>query len=161
MLRAYPLPTLDKLGAVVRPDIDVDKIAANWIAAFASSVERCDATSILDLFVNDSHWRDILSHTWDFRSFHGAANIQKFLVDRLPSAGMVKINIKPQTPVLEKPAPDLAWISIMFDFETQVGLCSGIVRLVPTSAGVWKAHCMYTNLEDLKGHPELIGALRE
>ncbi|KAJ7292438.1 hypothetical protein C8J57DRAFT_1265861 [Mycena rebaudengoi] len=161
MLTAYPLPTLDKLGAVVPPDIDIDKTAADWIAAFASSVESCDVTSIVSLFVDESHWRDMLALTWDFRSIHGAAAIRKLLTDRLASAGVAKITIKPQTPALQTPAPDLAWISIMFDFETHIGLCSGIVRLVPTSAGAWKAHCMYTNLEDLKGHPELIGALRD
>lgn len=48
----------------------------------------------------------------------------------------------------------------MFDFETDSGIASGIARLVPTANGEWKAHTIFTNLEDLKGFPEKIGPLR-
>ncbi|KAJ7191867.1 FAD/NAD(P)-binding domain-containing protein [Mycena pura] len=109
--------------------------------------------------------RDVLAPTWDLRSLHGAAAIRTSLVERLAAGGVANIAIAPRAPppALQRPAPDIAWISAMpvFDFETRVGLCSRIVRLVPASdAGVWKAHCVYTNLEGLKGHPERIGALR-
>jgi len=62
---------------------------------------------------------------------------------------------------LQQPFPDLAWVHMMFDFETSIGIASGIVRLVPTSDGVWKAHTVFTNLEDLKGFPEKTGTLRD
>ena len=56
----------------------------------------------------------------------------------------------------------------MFSFETQVGLGNGIFRLIPVKpdanplgADGWKAHTVYTNLEDLKGFPERIGPNRD
>ena len=61
---------------------------------------------------------------------------------------------------LQRPYPDLAWISLMFDLSTSVGKASGIARLVPTPSGEWKAHVVYTNLESLTGFPEKIGSLR-
>jgi len=51
---------------------------------------------------------------------------------------------------------------MMFDFETDIGVASGIARLVPTSSegGEWRAHTVFTNLEDLKGFAEKTGELR-
>ncbi|OJA14210.1 hypothetical protein AZE42_11318, partial [Rhizopogon vesiculosus] len=62
---------------------------------------------------------------------------------------------------LQRPYPDLAWIQAFFDFETTVSLTSGVFRLVPLADGSWKAHTIFTNLEDLKGFPEQTGPRRE
>ncbi|KAJ7137003.1 hypothetical protein C8R44DRAFT_768224 [Mycena epipterygia] len=161
MVPILTLPTLDKLNATVPKDLDVNKVAAAWMASFVSSVEAGDVAGITKLFIEESHWRDMLALTWDFRSFHGAPSIQNFLSDRLASAQLTNFRIKDQFTALQQPYPDIAWIQVIFDFETSVGLASGVVRLVPQpNDGPWKAHCMYTNLEDLKGFPEKIGGLR-
>ncbi|KAF7378296.1 Flavin-containing monooxygenase [Mycena sanguinolenta] len=160
MLQVPNLPTLDRLNAAVAPDLDVAKVAAAWMGSFASLVEAGDVDGIAGLFIEESHWRDMLALTWDFRTFHGVSDIQRFLSDRLAVSKLANLRIKEGSPIFLRPYPDLAWINIMFDFETHVGLASGVVRLVPMSNGDWKAHCMYTNLEDLKGFPEQIGSLR-
>ncbi|KAJ6550423.1 hypothetical protein DFH09DRAFT_1366721 [Mycena vulgaris] len=159
-MRIPNLPTLDKLNATVAPDLDVKKIAAEWMASFVSCIDTGDVSGITGLFIEESHWRDMLALTWDFRTFHGAASIQKFLADRLASAQLSGFRVNDKYTALQRPYPDLAWIGVIFDFETQIGFASGIVRLVPQAQGPWKAHCMYTNLEDLKGFPEKIGSLR-
>ena len=41
-----------------------------------------------------------------------------------------------------------------------MGHAPGVFRLVPLPDGAWKAHVVYTNLEDPKGFPEHIGPLR-
>lgn len=55
-----------------------------------------------------------------------------------------------------------------FTFETKVVTGPGIIRLVrrtttatASDAEGWKAHTVYTNLEELKGFPELTGANRD
>ncbi|KAJ7250746.1 hypothetical protein C8J57DRAFT_679664 [Mycena rebaudengoi] len=154
------LPTLDKLNATVAQDLDVKKVVADWMSSFSSCAESGDVAGVTSLFIDGSHWRDMLALTWDFRSFHGLSSIRKFLEDRLASAALAAFHIKDQFTLLSQPYPDIAWIQTMFDFETKVGLGSGVVRLVPQSDGTWKAHCMYTNLEGLKGFPEQIGSLR-
>ncbi|KAJ6552471.1 hypothetical protein DFH09DRAFT_1366313 [Mycena vulgaris] len=55
---------------------------------------------------------------------------------------------------------DVGWILATFDFTTDVGVGLGIVCLVPTESGEWKAYTLFTNLEELSQFPELIGARR-
>lgn len=153
------IPTLDKLGATIPADLDVNKVASEWFQSFATHMSAGSVNEVIQLFVEDAIWRDLLALTWEFRSFDGAARIKKFLLDRLPYSPVDSFKLKPFVR-LQKPFPDLAWIIVMFEFETDVGLGSGVFRLVPTSSGAWKAHTMFTNLEDLKGFPEKTGKSR-
>jgi hypothetical protein len=192
-----PLPTFYKLGNPSIPaDLDAVKIATEWLSSFANFAEQGDINGILSLIADSQfssnifkqsaasdvdadttdfavYWRDVLALTWDFRTFEGTPKIKQFLVDRL-QGGQSKttisnIQLHNGSPQLVKPYPDLAWIQFSFSFETQFGLGSGIVRLVPLSTGAngnhdavvaWKAHSIFTNLDDLKGFPEKVGVLR-
>ncbi|KAJ6628886.1 FAD/NAD-binding domain-containing protein [Mycena sp. CBHHK59/15] len=147
---ANPLPTLDNLGVKIPADLDAGKIAKEWFSLFSSNVENG----------NDAYWRDILSFTWDFRTFQGLT-LKKFLVDRLVAAHATNFQLNNKYLEFQQPYPDLAWIQAMFTFETSVGLASGVFRLIPQRSGEWKAHCVFTNLEDLKGFLEKIGPLRD
>jgi hypothetical protein len=171
-------------------DVDALSVAQNWIKAFGSACEADSVQRVLDLLLDSNfvspplskasppaselnqepsvYWRDLLALTWDLRTFESTPVIRQFLQDRLKLSEIrnVKINTtdKGAFPALQLPYPDLAWIQALFRFETKIGLGSGVVRLVPTkkSDGIeWKAHCIFTNLEDLKGFPEKIGHLRD
>jgi ketosteroid isomerase-like protein len=161
MTSQRPLPTLDKLQSKVPADVNVREVARQWLESFASLVRSVDIDGIIDLFVEDAFFRDILALTWDFRTFEGAPAIKKFLEDRLSEARPSSFKLKDEFLGLQQPFPDVAWIQALFEFETNIGLCSGVLRLVPMSDGQWRAHTMFTNLEDLKGFPEKIGALRD
>ncbi|KAG6860939.1 hypothetical protein C0995_005769 [Termitomyces sp. Mi166 len=156
-----PLPTLQRLNATIPADLDAKAIAKVWFAAFSRSVEAGDAQGVTELIVNDGYWRDMLALTWDFRTFSGLPKITQFLVDRLGSARPTAFALRDDAHLgLQKPYPDIAWINLFFDFETSTGIAFGIARLIPDAKGEWKAHTIYTNLEDLKGFPEKIGPLR-
>ncbi|KAF9522161.1 hypothetical protein CPB83DRAFT_887710 [Crepidotus variabilis] len=190
------LPTLPKLGNPKVPDnLDINKVAAAWIDELEKAAAQANVDGVLALLVNsdfktgildDDHkpstsdntipvyWRDFLSLTWDFRTFEGVPTIQNFLQARLHVAKIS--NVKLGSASLEKPFPDLLWIQLSFTFETEVGLASGIARLVPitisashpksstiglnTGDVTWRAHLIFTNLEDLKGFPENLGMKR-
>ena len=154
------LPTLDKLRAAIPVDLEPSIVAAKWFESFSTHLEAGHVDAVVQLFVDDSFWRDILALTWDFRTFRGQPRIHRFLTDRLASAGVSSLKLRPESVGLFKLYPDLAWIQGLFDFETNIGIVSGIFRLVPTESGEWKAHSIFTNLEDLKNFPEKIGALR-
>ena len=157
-----PLPTLDRLNATVSDDIDAKSVAKTWFHAFSTHLSSGDAQSASQLFVQDAFWRDLLSLTWDLRTFSGLPTITKFLNDRLGSTKPRAFKLREDAYFgLQRPAPDLAWINFFFDFETEVGIAFGIVRLVPTANGEWKAHTVFTNLENLKGFPEKVGPLRD
>jgi len=156
-----PLPTLDRLNATVSDDVDAKSVAKAWFDAFSTHLSSMDVESASQLFVQDAFWRDFLSLTWDFRTFSGLPTIAKFLNDRLGSTKPRAFKLREDAYLgLHRPAPDLAWINFFFDFETEIGVASGIVRLVPTANDEWKAHTVFTNLEDLKGFPEKVGPLR-
>ncbi|TFK48083.1 FAD/NAD(P)-binding domain-containing protein [Heliocybe sulcata] len=163
------LPTLDRLrvpSSAVK-FVNARNVASLWLQAFAHCVSSGDIDGILDLFISDSFWRDILALTWDFRTFHGLSKIGVFLADRLALSGASSFRLNEDQVEAERPFPDVVWIQALFTFETSVGLASGVVRLVPTPPVgasdqlIWKAHIVLTNLEDLNGYPEHVGALRE
>jgi hypothetical protein len=161
-LQGFPLPTLDHLGASLSPDIDAKKIASEWFNKFSACAEAPgDVEGIVELFMSESYWRDILALTWNFRTFAGTNEIKNFLTDRLSSSHLKAFKLRDEFLGLQQPYPDLVWISFFFDFEVgDTGIASGIGRLVPQADGSWKAHCIFTNLEDLKGFPEKVGSLR-
>ncbi|KAJ7180333.1 hypothetical protein C8R43DRAFT_972653 [Mycena crocata] len=154
------LPTLDRLGATIPDDLDPEGTARAWFKQFATFAENGDVDGVDSLCAENVYWRDILALTWDFRTFQGAA-VQKFLTDRLAVTHMSAFKLKEEYVELKRPFPDIAWIEAMFSFETSIGLGSGVFRLIPQKDGRWTAHCIFTNLEDLKGFPEKIGSLRD
>ncbi|KAF8333879.1 hypothetical protein F5887DRAFT_991728 [Amanita rubescens] len=156
------LPVLDKLGADIPCDLDVDQTIKEWFQLFKCFCESGDVNNLINIIVEGAYWRDVLALTWSIRTFIGTPQIGQFLEDRLALAEVKSFKLKnPSYAELQRPFPDLAWIQALFEFETTVGLCSGVVRLVPQADGKWKAHTILTALDDLKGFPEKIGHLRE
>jgi cation diffusion facilitator CzcD-associated flavoprotein CzcO len=164
MRGSAPLPTLSHLGLQQFPDaadVDAPKIASEWFQAFSSRLTSGDINGVLDLFIEHCYWRDLLAFTWDFRTFDGPATIKEFLTQRSTYTQPSNFKIKhDQLFGYQHAAPDLAWIQSSFEFETKVGKGFGIFRLVPLPTDEWKAHCIFTNLEELKGFPEQTGDLR-
>ena len=157
------LPTLDRLGAKLPENLDVKKVAIDWLRDFGERLETGDAAGAAELMLEDAFWRDTLALTWDFRTFEGRSpRIISFLRAALPVAKPSKFKLtKEEHLALERPFPDIAWIQGLFSFETETGLGSGVFRIVPTAIpGEWKAYAVYTNLEGLKGFPEAVGDRR-
>ncbi|KAF5392953.1 hypothetical protein D9757_001270 [Collybiopsis confluens] len=154
------IPTLDKLGVKDLGKIDELQVAKDWFQTFSAHVSADDVDGVVGLFCDDALWRDMLSLTWDMRTFDGSAKISTFLKDRLPSVKAHSFQLKDFVR-LQTPFPGLTWIVAMFEFQTSVGTGSGVFRLVPTAQGPWKAYTMFTMLESFKDYPEKIGALRE
>ncbi|KAJ3893387.1 hypothetical protein GG344DRAFT_87211 [Lentinula edodes] len=158
----FPLPTLDRLGASLSPDVNSEEIVSKWFSAFAESAEAGDVEGLISLFMSESYWRDVLAFTWDFRTFIGSDKINQFLKDRLSASKAKMFRLRDDYLELQQPYPDIAWIGFLFDFEIgDVGKASGVGRLMPQSDGSWKAHTIFTNLEELKGIPEKVGEMRE
>jgi hypothetical protein len=159
-MQQVQFPTLGRLGIKLPAKIDALATMSQWFSSFAKSLELADVQHVTDLLFADGFWRDLLSLTWDFRTFY-SSDILTFLNDRLTGAKVSKVTLNEGSVQLQKPYPDVVWIHASFTFETALGICSGIVRLMPTADDTWKAHTIFTNLEDLHGHPEMVGARRE
>lgn len=155
------LPTLKRLGVSEPKDVDAAVVAQAWFDAFANYVQISNVEGILGQLVDDAFWRDMLSLTWDFRTFYGNELIQKFLRDRLAISKLSALQLDASSAAVQQPYPDVVWIQAFFTFSTAVGTGSGVLRLVPVPGGGWKGHSIFTTLEGLRGCPELTGPLRE
>lgn len=163
LLPKFRIPTIDRLGVACMPDVTettAAQIAKDWFDTFSSSAQAQDTRGIEGLICEDALWRDLYALTWDIRTFDGLTHIQPFLNARLQAMTMHSFSWRNFVRV-QKPYSDLVWIVVMFGFETNVGRCSVITRLVPTSSGEWKAFTVFTNLESLIDFPESIGRSRQ
>ncbi|KAI0344328.1 FAD/NAD(P)-binding domain-containing protein [Trametopsis cervina] len=154
------LPTFENLGV---PPLDASKVDANrvataWLSAFNKAVVAHDVPGILDTLYEKPWWRDIFALTWDLRTFFSAETIGTFLTDRL---SVSKFTIGDLVSAdWQQPWPDMGWVCVQFNIETDVATGHGIVRLVPTPNG-YRALLVATILEGLKDYPEHIGPLRD
>ncbi|KAH7104798.1 FAD/NAD-binding domain-containing protein [Auriculariales sp. MPI-PUGE-AT-0066] len=160
------LPTLDVLG--VSPQslvVDAKQIAQDWLQGFAAALYGANVDDVLGHIVADGFWRDFLALTWEMRTFHGHDRIRTFLTDRLAFNKISDLQLSEkltEAPALLRPYEDLAWVQLTFTFSTAVGIASAIVRLIPSSKGdKWRAHTIFTNLEELHGHPPKLGPHRD
>ena len=78
-----------------------------WLASFASALERGDADAAASHFIETSYWRDLVSFTWNIVTVEGRAAIAAMLKARLA-------DVRPSTFRMESGE---GW----FTFETAVG----------------------------------------
>lgn len=62
-------------------------------------------------------------------------------------------------PALSQPFDDVSFIDLFFEFETELGPCSGIAHL-SYEEKEWKAFTCFTLLEGIHGFPQKVGAHR-
>lgn len=128
--------------------------ARAWLEAFAAALESRQAAPLAALFARDSHWRDILAFTWDLRTASGAEAIAARMLPLLA-------RMAPRDPVLApgRTPPRLVTragveaIEAIFQFQTAIGPCHGVVRLVE-EAGSFRAWTLMTSLTDIRGHED-------
>lgn len=170
------LPTLNSVGiSDVKKEtdssIDALDVARKWFSSFSQALSNSDVSALISLLLPGQNvfWRDILSLTWDYRTFYGENKVKTFLNDRLRQSDVHDCALQEKWVALERPYDDLLWIQALFKFKTSIGCGSGVFRLVPTPSPtpsptpgqyVWKAHTVYTALESLSSYPELTGPHR-
>ena len=129
----------------------------DWLNLLATFVSKKDIHGIVyTCLYEEPWWRDLFALTWDTRTFQGQEAIEKFLHDRLDLS-----NILFSTATLQSPFDDISWIAVTYTFETSIATGSGVARLVYTKDGTWRAVTLSTQLDGLKGFPEVTGSLRD
>ncbi|KAI0946647.1 hypothetical protein AcW1_010059 [Taiwanofungus camphoratus] len=157
----FVLPTTDK--SQVPADTSPLQVAQKWLADFAKALDS-HPSAVVQLFLEDGFWRDLLAVSWDFRSIQGAGNILEHLETHLLRSGLRSFTLAQDPlrgPVLRSPLPDLTFVQFCFNFENAVGKGSGTCRLVCDSDDKWKAYTMFTGLDALDDFPGKVGALRD
>jgi putative flavoprotein involved in K+ transport len=154
---------MTKAGIGYAPDHDsAVKIASEWLDRFATAVASGGPEALADLLADDAYWRDILALSWDIRTISGSekasAAIASLARERRPRAVTLD---ESSVKSLKRGEIDPS-IEALFDFETDIGLCRGHVRLrnLAEGSGKWSAWTVFTALDDLKGHEEKAGGRR-
>jgi len=134
-----------------------DTLSNDWLAAFERAVEGCDRRSIGQLFIAESHWRDVLAMTWRITTCSGVDAIARQFVADAAISKPVHLRVdRNRTPPREVTRAGAKCIEAIFRFETAVGRGSGVLRLTPEG----KAWTLLTALDELKGHEEHVGGRR-
>jgi cation diffusion facilitator CzcD-associated flavoprotein CzcO len=139
-------------------------IAQAWLDKLAAVLSSGNADGLSSVLHQDSWWRDHVALSWDLRTLHGLPKIISFVSPIMSSVQMQSLSLAGEdasyAPSTTTPIPDLEWVQSMFSFETSIGRGRGFLRLAQAEDGEWKAHMLYTALDELKGHEEFIGARR-
>lgn len=136
---------------------------SGWLDAFERAASNGDADALRALFNDDSHWRDLLAFTWHIETASGVDTIVDAFIETLPQVRPRNLRIAPgrQAPRVVTRA-GVKTIEAIFAFDTALGTCSGVLRLVPdpNAPSRLRAWVLLTALEDIRGHEQQIGKHR-
>ena len=150
---------ISDIKSMATPDV----VFASWLARFGDAIEQRDSSALGQLFAGDGFWRDILSFTWEHRTFAGPDHIRdafEAAADRV-EARNVRIAAGRSAPRLVKRS-GRAVIEAYFDFDTAVGTGAGFVRLLHNEADLLnpKVWLLLTALHEIRGFEEKTGDRR-
>jgi cation diffusion facilitator CzcD-associated flavoprotein CzcO len=128
--------------------------AEAWIDDFGAALAAGDAGRIARLFADDCHWRDILAFNWDLRTTSTAAAVADRIVAALASATPHAVALAAgRTPPRRVTRAGVEAIEAIFTFQTAVGPCNGVVRLI-CDGGTTRAWTLMTALDEIRGHED-------
>jgi cation diffusion facilitator CzcD-associated flavoprotein CzcO len=132
----------------------VDATAKAWLSDFEAAFASGEAGRIAGLFAEECHWRDILALTWNLHTTSGAASIAERMVQTLVRMAPRALSLAAgRTPPRRVKRASTEAIEAIFTFETSVGPCNGVVRLVPEE-GKQRAWTLMTSLDEIRGHED-------
>jgi cation diffusion facilitator CzcD-associated flavoprotein CzcO len=128
--------------------------ATIWLDEFAAALEAGETGRIAALFAGECHWRDLLAFTWELHTVSGAAAIAARLQPCLAPMAPRDVRLaEGRTPPRVVQRAGTEAIEAIFTFETVVGPCNGVVRLVREADGP-RAWTLMTALDELRGHED-------
>jgi hypothetical protein len=133
----------------------LDASVTSWLARFEQALSRGDDVALHDLFHAESYWRDILALTWAIQTVGGSGAVAEALAlarDTRPSGFQLD---ESRTPPRVTTRAGTQSTEAFFTFETGLGRCNGVVRLIGG-----KAWTLMTALDQIKGHEERAGERR-
>lgn len=137
-------------------------LAAEWLEGWVLAIERQDAPAAAGMFAEEGYWRDILSFTWDLRTFHGTARITSALTEFMKGAGAREFRLEEGHEALFTERDGVKCLEAFFLFETSLTRGRGHLRLIRDAGAEsgWKAWTLLTTSQELKGFEERTGHRR-
>jgi hypothetical protein len=159
------LPIVNFSAVPTTKTADVESAVNEWVSRFNDAIQSGKCTSVADLFLEESYWRDHLSLSWDFHTLKGPANITAFLKNAPKGCRLKSITVD-KSSSFKAPhvsrfdgAGQIQGVETFLITETDVGSGLGLVRLAQ-QGGKWKAFTLFTSMLELKGHEEAVHGRR-
>lgn len=122
---------------------------SEWLSNLGAALDRADLAAAADLFHTESHWRDLVSFTWNIKTLDGKENIKAMLEATVSE-------VKPgRWQITGEATSDNGVLDGWFTFETAVSRGKGHLCL---KGG--KCWTLLTTMTELKGFEEKRGATR-
>ena len=138
--------------------------AEAWLFEFEVALRSRDPVRIGGQLHPDCHWRDVLAFTWHLSSAQGREAVADALAegqDRVDARGFHVPRDRRAPRRVTRVGVDS--VEAIFEFETAVGRCSGVVRLSTGDGdvgGEMRAWLVSTVLDSIRGHEEMVGERR-
>ncbi|TDL33756.1 NAD(P)/FAD-dependent oxidoreductase [Arthrobacter nitrophenolicus] len=127
--------------------------AQAWLASLDSALQHRDVDAALDLFEDESYWRDFVAFTWNLKTLEGKADIRRMLQAMLDHVQPACWALAEDATGSTAPGGTVeAWIT----FETGAARGYGHLRL--RNGKCWT---LLTTMQELKGFEEKKGPRRE
>ncbi|KAL8281487.1 hypothetical protein RQP46_006171 [Phenoliferia psychrophenolica] len=156
--KSNSLPSFTEVQQSFLVKADPRAVSEDWLRrfdGFAKDAAAGDVSGADKIFLEGGWWRDRAALTWDNRTFHGLEAITKAVSATFPSSTPGALSLASPSPEVNQPYPDIGFIQAHFSFSTKVGVCTGVVNLLPSTEGVFRAWTLSTVLEGLREFPEL------
>lgn len=147
----------------VTGEIRYADVAATWASAFDQALSQNDVDAVSTLFLEDSHWRDLIAFDWSIDTVSGPEAILEKLTRTLEQVQPTNFRIdENRTPPRFVSRAGVEAIEAFVAFETRVGIANGVVRLLPdpSKPEIWRAWTFSTTLQELSDHKERLSAVR-
>lgn len=140
-----------------------DEVFDAWLSEFGAALESGDSAGVASCVSEDGYWRDMLSFTWEFRTFSGRDEVETGMRTALAEVSPKAVRRSP-----DRTAPRLVkrsgrrCVEAYFDFDTEVGRSSAFTRIVLDDAdpAASRSFLLLTALQELHGFEEKIGERR-
>ncbi len=132
-------------------DVNPSAKIATVVADLGRALEAGDIEAAVALFLDDCHWRDLVTFTWNIRTMEGKDQIRDMLAAQ--NAAIRPSRFEPDEAAGASNTAGV--IEGWFSFETELARGYGHVRL--KNGRIWT---LLTTMSELKGHEEPLGFRR-
>ncbi|KAL1612552.1 hypothetical protein SLS60_000779 [Paraconiothyrium brasiliense] len=149
------LPDLKLQQGVQKEDIDAKLVTTNWLSQLERSFAEQNMDGLMNLFIDNCWWRDIVALSWDFSCKQGQEAIRNYLVSAAHGLSSIRANTFGGLQPMLVEFGGQCWIQSGFTFRTPHGNGKGLLKLMNVGVGKWKAWTVFTQLEKLDYMDEL------
>ena len=150
--------TTESRDVTARETSDAERVR-QWLSEFEEALRAADRAELESLFLEESHWRDLLAFTWNVTPLNGRPLIVSTLLREQPRAQARAFKLaEGHTAPRRVRRTGMEVIEAIYQFRTAEGRCLGVLRF--PAAQPDKAWTMSTSLRELKGFEEPVGGRR-